>query len=67
MAKYFEHFIRDERGAISVEWVVLTAALVGLAVSAGTIVETETHQLAADIGATVQAWDVTTPAASTSD
>lgn len=63
MAKFFEHFLRDDRGAISVEWVVLTAALVGLAVSAGTIVETETHQLSADLGATIQALDVATPAA----
>lgn len=67
MAKFFEQFLRDDRGAITVEWVVLTAALVGLAVSAGSIVETETNQLTADIGATIQAWDVTTPAAVAAD
>ena len=67
MEKFFEHFFRDDSGAITVEWVVLTAGLVGLAISAGTIVETETNQLAADIGATVQAWDATTTVATPSE
>jgi Flp pilus assembly pilin Flp len=67
MANIIELFIKEDRGAIAVEWVVLTAAIVGLAVSVGTIVETETHQLAADIGATVQAWDVTTPVTTSSE
>lgn len=67
MAKFFEHFFRSDSGAVTVEWVVITAGLVGLAISAGSIVETETNQLAADIGATVQAWDATTPAATASN
>lgn len=61
MAKFLEHFLRDDSGAITVEWVVLTAGVVGLVISAGTMVETETVQLAADVGATIQDWDVTTP------
>ena len=67
MAKFFEQFFRSESGAVTVEWVVLTAGIVGLAISAGPIVETETNQLAADVGATVQAWDVTTPTATASN
>ena len=63
MAKFLEHFMKDDAGAITVEWVVLTAGVVGLVISAGSIVETQTVQLAADVGATVEAWDVTTPSA----
>lgn len=31
MGKFFRRFSRDETGAVTVDWVVLTAALVGLA------------------------------------
>lgn len=33
MTKYLQFFRRDEDGAVTVDWVVLTAALVGLAVA----------------------------------
>ena len=33
MTKHFKLFRRDEDGAITVDWVVLTAAIVGLAVA----------------------------------
>lgn len=59
MLKFVEQFYKNETGAVSVEWVVITAAIVGLSISAGSIVETQTHQLAADIGATLNSWDVT--------
>ncbi|WP_298675351.1 hypothetical protein [uncultured Lentibacter sp.] len=34
MIKFFKHFSQDESGAVTVDWVVLTAAVVGLAVAA---------------------------------
>ena len=34
MTKFFKRFLRTEDGAVTVEWVVLTAAIVGLAVTA---------------------------------
>lgn len=34
MTKFLNTYFRDENGAVTVEWVVLTAAVVGLAVSA---------------------------------
>ncbi len=32
--KLFKTFLKDESGAVTVDWVVLTAAVVGLAVAA---------------------------------
>lgn len=34
MMKFFANFKSDESGAVTVDWVVLTAAVVGLAVAA---------------------------------
>jgi Flp pilus assembly pilin Flp len=34
MIKFFKNFKKDEDGAVTVDWVVLTAAVVGLAVAA---------------------------------
>jgi len=34
MMKFIENFRNDEDGAVTVDWVVLTAAVVGLAVAA---------------------------------
>ncbi|MFG6516146.1 hypothetical protein ACGYLX_01680 [Sulfitobacter sp. 1A13496] len=32
MSRFFANFARDQNGAISVDWIVLTAGLVGLAI-----------------------------------
>ena len=34
MTNFFKKFARDENGAVTVDWVVLTAAVVGLAIAA---------------------------------
>lgn len=34
MIKYIKNFRKDEDGAVTVDWVVLTAAVVGLAIAA---------------------------------
>ncbi len=34
MVKFFKNFSKDDSGAVTVDWVVLTAAVVGLAVAA---------------------------------
>lgn len=34
MIKFFKNFTKDEDGAVTVDWVVLTAAVVGLAIGA---------------------------------
>jgi Flp pilus assembly pilin Flp len=40
MIKFIKNFRKDEAGAVTVDWVVLTAAVVGLAVAAYTSIET---------------------------
>ena len=40
MMKFIKNFRRDEDGAVTVDWVVLTAAVVGLAVAAYSSIET---------------------------
>ncbi len=48
MIKFFKNFRKDEVGAVTVDWVVLTAAVVGLAVAAYTSIETGASGLTAN-------------------
>ena len=50
MIKFIKNFRKDENGAVTVDWVVLTAAVVGLAVAAYTSIETGATGLTADTG-----------------
>ncbi|CUI65054.1 hypothetical protein [Cognatishimia activa] len=59
MIKFIKNFRKDENGAVTVDWVVLTAAVVGLGVAAYSAIEGETNQLSADIAATIAAENVT--------
>ena len=45
MLNFFKNFKNDELGAVTVDWVVLTAAVVGLAVAAYTTIETNSQTL----------------------
>lgn len=45
MMKFIKNFGKNEDGAVTVDWVVLTAAVVGLAIAAFTAVETGTTGL----------------------
>ena len=46
-------FARDEDGAVTVDWVVLTAAIVGLAVVAFTTIDTAADGLISDIASDI--------------
>ncbi|KPA21346.1 hypothetical protein shim_20480 [Shimia sp. SK013] len=60
--KLFNLFRKDEAGAVTVDWVVLTAAVVGLAIAAYSAIETNTQSLAnAAAGAISAEDDLTTP------
>ena len=48
MMNFFKNFRKDEDGAVTVDWVVLTAAVVGLAIAAYGAIEAQTDLLAAD-------------------
>lgn len=41
MFQFVKRYLCDDRGAISVDWVVLTAAIVGLTVFIATAMQTE--------------------------
>ena len=60
MIKFIKNFRKDEAGAVTVDWVVLTAALVGLGVAAFTAVETSTSGLTTEMTTAIGAADATT-------
>ncbi len=45
MFAFIKNFRKDENGAVTVDWVVLTAAVVGLAVAAYTQIEGQATDL----------------------
>ena len=63
MIKLIKNFRKDEDGAVTVDWVVLTALIVGLAVAAFSGIEGGVTGLTADILAYLNSIDVgeTTP------
>ncbi|CUH83989.1 Flp family type IVb pilin [Thalassovita mediterranea] len=56
MIKFIKNFRKDESGAVTVDWVVLTAAIVGLGIAAVTTVsngiDTAATSLVTDLAAT---------------
>lgn len=48
MMNFIKNFKKDEDGAVTVDWVVLTAAVVGLAVAAYSSIETGATGLTAN-------------------
>ncbi len=54
MLNYIQNFARDEDGAVTVDWVVLTAAIVGLGIAVLTSVSTGAELMADNIEA--RAW-----------
>jgi Flp pilus assembly pilin Flp len=63
MIKFFKNFRKDEDGAVTVDWVVLTAAVVGLAIAAYSSIERGATDLTADTEIFLNAQDpnATTP------
>lgn len=57
MTSFIQKFLQEEDGAITVDWVVLTAGVVGLGIAALTVISDNSAQLSADVGATVEDTD----------
>ena len=55
--KLFNAFLKDESGAVTVDWVVLTAAIVGLGIAVLTSVGNGTTALANAVSADLAATD----------
>lgn len=53
MTNFINSFIKDEDGAVTVDWVVLTAAIVGLGVAGISSVQSGVVGLAGEIGTAV--------------
>jgi Flp pilus assembly pilin Flp len=51
MMNFIKNFKNDESGAVTVDWVVLTAAVVGLAVAAYSSIESGAKSLTSKTGA----------------
>ncbi len=49
MTKLFKNFFADESGAVTVDWVVLTAAIVGLGIAVMTTVSGGLQDLSGEI------------------
>ena len=56
----FNAFLKDESGAVTVDWVVLTAAIVGLGIAVLTTVEGGTNALATKVSSHMANADVCT-------
>ncbi|UWQ92337.1 hypothetical protein QEZ52_06045 [Aliisedimentitalea scapharcae] len=57
MMKFFNKFRKDENGAVTVDWVVLTAAVVALAGAAYTSIETGASNLTESTGTFIEGKD----------
>eukprot|EP00326_Haptolina_ericina_P030289 CAMPEP_0181170892 /NCGR_PEP_ID=MMETSP1096-20121128/1611_1 /TAXON_ID=156174 ORGANISM="Chrysochromulina ericina, Strain CCMP281" /NCGR_SAMPLE_ID=MMETSP1096 /ASSEMBLY_ACC=CAM_ASM_000453 /LENGTH=99 /DNA_ID=CAMNT_0023258489 /DNA_START=75 /DNA_END=375 /DNA_ORIENTATION=- len=66
MMKFIKNFRKDEDGAVTVDWVVLTAAVVGLAVAAYQSIENGATALTASTGTFLTEQDPGAAAAETS-
>jgi Flp pilus assembly pilin Flp len=53
MLDFIKNFRAEEDGAVTVDWVVLTAAIVGLGIAVILAVRTGTTDMAGDIGTTL--------------
>ena len=60
MFKIFKSFRNDEEGAVTVDWVVLTAAVVGLGVAALAAVRGGTGSLTTKISAQLESQSIST-------
>ena len=54
MARMFYSFLRDENGAATAEFVILSASVIGLAISAVSLVQDSATDIASDIGNSVE-------------
>ncbi|MFQ6549167.1 Flp family type IVb pilin [Aestuariibius sp. 2305UL40-4] len=60
MTKFLAKFRKDEDGAVTVDWVVLTALVVGLAIGLLALIETAVDGLGSDIATAIDGVDPNT-------
>jgi Flp pilus assembly pilin Flp len=62
MRDYFTRFMKDEDGAVTVDYVILAAAIVGMAAAVAGLIVPEVNTLASNIAAAISNITVGTPA-----
>ncbi|MCY4336745.1 MAG: pilus assembly protein [Litoreibacter sp.] len=60
MTKLFKNFFADESGAVTVDWVVLTAAIVGLGIAVMASVSDGLENLSGDIDTQLSSQGIST-------
>ena len=55
IVELFTNFAKDESGAVTIDWVVLAAAIVGLGIAVFSVITNSTETIAGNIDATLQA------------
>jgi Flp pilus assembly pilin Flp len=58
MRHYFDRFLRDDSGAVTVDWVVLTAFMVGFGFAIALIISTAAQDPADGLGAHLTAMEI---------
>jgi Flp pilus assembly pilin Flp len=65
MTKFLNAFVKDEDGAVSIDWVVLTAAIVAMGVAAGSSIRSTSTAVSGNVDTYAQSIDIATGAATT--
>ena len=60
MLNMIKNFAADESGAVTVDWVVLTAAIVGLGLAVMSVISGSTEELTGKIGTAMHNMSVST-------
>jgi len=60
MLNMIKNFAADESGAVTVDWVVLTAAIVGLGLAVMTVISNSTETLTKKVGTAMDGMTVST-------
>lgn len=55
MKQFFARFLRHEQGAVTVDWIVITAGALSLAIASMALIEAEATSLASETGSYVAA------------
>lgn len=61
MREYLSRFMKDEDGAMTIDYVILTAAIVGMAAAVAGLIVPEVNTLASNIAAAISNVTVGTP------
>ena len=56
MRRFLKDFLREDQGAITVDWVILTAAIVGLSIGVTALIFSGAREPSRDLASTLDAY-----------